>query len=58
MIYKWEVEKIRRWTTNEIKNYIWACVSCGQPAPGQVSVDAMRYVLIERGEDGRGYHNT
>lgn len=58
MIYMWEIELIRHWTTNEIKNEIWAAVSCGQPAPGQVSVEAMRYVLRERGEDGKGYHNT
>jgi hypothetical protein len=58
MIYEWEVKIIRHWTTNEIKNCIWAQVSCGQPAPGQVSVNAMRYVLRERGENDRGYHDT
>lgn len=58
MIYPWEIELIRHWTTNEIKNRIWLNVNCNQPIPGQVSVDAMRAVLIERGEDGKGYHNT
>lgn len=58
MIYPWEIELIRHWTTTEIKNCIWSMVSCGQPAPGQVSVEAMRAVLRERGEDGKGYHNT
>lgn len=58
MIYPWEIELIRHWTTNEIKNWIWLNVNCNQAIPGQVSVDAMRAVLIERGEDGKGYHNT
>lgn len=58
MIYQWEIELIKHWTTNEIKNTIWAAISCGQPTPGQVSVEAMRHVLRERGEDGKGYHNT
>ena len=58
MIYKWEIDIIRHWTTNEIKNHIWSAISNGQPTPAQVSVEAMRYVLRERGEDGKGYHNT
>ena len=58
MIYQWEMEKARKWTTNEIKNWIWASVGCGQPIPGQISVEALRAVLIERGEIGEGYHNT
>lgn len=58
MIYEWELNLIRHWTTNEIKNRIWLNVACNQPTPGQVSVDAMRFVLIERGETGDGYHNT
>lgn len=58
MIYEWELNLIRHWTTNEIKNRIWLDVACRQPAPGQVSVEAMRAVLIERGESGEGYHNT
>lgn len=32
MVYMWEIELIRHWTTNEIKNCIWAQVSCGHKA--------------------------
>ena len=24
MVYQWELEEIQNWTTNEIKNCIWA----------------------------------
>lgn len=58
MIEKWELEKARKLSTNTLKNYIWAAVSTGQPIPGCMSVDSLRAVLIERGEDGLGYHNT
>lgn len=58
MIYKWEIDLVKHWTTNEIKNRIWMTIANNQPTPGQVSVEAMRYVLRERGEDGKGYHNT
>lgn len=33
MAYQWEMEKIKDWTTNDIKNYIWMEVECGQPIP-------------------------
>lgn len=58
MIYDWELEKVKTWTTNEIKNRIWAAVSCSQPIPGCVSVGALRSELIRRGEEPKGYHNT
>ncbi len=58
MIYEWELNLIRHWTTNEIKNWIWMAVANRNATPAQVSVEAMRYVLRERGEDGKGYHNT
>lgn len=29
MVYQWELEKIKDWTTNKIKNHIWAAVDCG-----------------------------
>lgn len=58
MIYKWEIDLVKHWTTNEIKNWIWMTIANNQATPGQVSVEAMRYVLRERGEDGKGYHNT
>lgn len=58
MVYGWELEKARKQSTNTLKNWIWAAVSAGQPIPGCMSVDSLRAVLIERGEDSRGYHNT
>lgn len=58
MIEDWEMEKIKNWATLAIRNYIWANVSCMQPVPGCVSVEALRAELIRRGEDPHGYHNT
>lgn len=58
MIERWEMEKIKDWSTNTIKNYIWMAVNCGQPIPGCVSVEALRMELERRGEEPKGYHNT
>lgn len=58
MVYNWELEKARKWSTTQLRDRIWLAVACGQPVPGQVSVEALRAVLIERGEDGSGFHNT
>ena len=58
MVQAWELEKVRDWTTEEIKNHIWAAADCGQPIPGCVSVEALRLALVERGEGPVGYHNT
>lgn len=58
MVEKWEIEKAREEDSCTLKNWIWAAVSCSQPIPGCLSVEALRVVLTERGEDGRGYHNT
>lgn len=58
MVYQWELEKVKSWTVNELKNRIWRAVDCGQPAAGSVSVDAMRMELLRRGEEPVGYHNT
>lgn len=58
MVYEWELNKIEDWTTEEIKNRIWAAVDGGQPIPGCVSVEALRMELMRRGEDPAGYHNT
>lgn len=58
MIYQWEMEKVKDWTTSKIKNHIWSNVSCGQPIPGCVSVEALRAELLRRGEEPKGYHNT
>lgn len=58
MVKTWELEKIKDWPSNEIRNYIWVAMSYRQPAPGCVSVEALRAELIRRGEDPHGYHNT
>ena len=55
---QWEMEKIKDWSTNEIKNHIWAAVECSQHIPGCVSIEALRAELIRRGEEPKGYHNT
>ncbi|MBO6268602.1 MAG: hypothetical protein J6N19_05600 [Clostridium sp.] len=57
-VYDWELEKVRKESTTRLKDWIWLAVSCGQPLPGCISVEACREVLRERGDDGRGYHNT
>lgn len=57
-VYQWELEKIKDWTVNEIRNRIWMAVSTRQPVPGCVSVEALRAELIRRGEGPSGYHNT
>lgn len=58
MVCDWELEKVKDWTTDTIKNRIWRAVGCGQPIPGCVSVEALRVELIRRGEEPVGYHNT
>lgn len=58
MVYEWELKKAREKTTNWLKNTIWLAVESGQPIPGCMSVESLRMVLRERGEDGKGYHNT
>lgn len=58
MIERWMIEKARKQSTTTLKNWIWEAVSAGQPIPGCMSVESLRAVLIERGEDGKGYHNT
>ena len=58
MVYQWELEEIQNWTTNEIKNCIWAAADCGQPVPGCVSIEALRMELERRGEEPKGYLNT
>lgn len=57
-VYDWEIKKAAKESSNRLKNWIWAAVSAGQPIPGCISVEACRHVLRERGEDGKGYHNT
>ena len=58
MAYQWELERVKDWTVNDLKNRIWMAVDCGQPVPGCVSVEAMRMELMRRGEEPVGYHNT
>lgn len=58
MVYQWELENVKDWTVNDLKNRIWMAVDCGQPVPGCVSVEAMRMELMRRGEEPVGYHNT
>ena len=29
MVYEWELEKVKDWETNDIKNRIWAAVESG-----------------------------
>ena len=58
IIPAWEIEVARTFKTKSLKNYIWANIENGQPIPGCITADACRFVLLERGEDGRGYHNT
>lgn len=58
MVHQWELEKVKDWTTNEIKNRIWDNILSGQPIPGCVSIEALRAELIRRGEEPKGYHNT
>ncbi|MEJ8735812.1 MULTISPECIES: hypothetical protein [Mediterraneibacter] len=58
MVYQWELEKVKDWSVSQLKNRIHREVDCGQPAPGNVSVTAMRMELLRRGEEPVGYHNT
>lgn len=58
MAYQWELDQIKEWSTETIKNHIWSAVSVGQPVPGCVSVEALRQELVNRGEEPKGYHNT
>ena len=58
MVHEWELNKIKDWTTETIKNRIWMAVECNQPIPGCVSIEALRMELKRRGEEPVGYHNT
>ena len=57
-VYKWELEEARKKSTSWLKNWIWLAVNCGQAIPGCLSVESLRVVLKERGEDGYGFHDT
>lgn len=58
MVHQWELNVIKDWSTEEIRNRIWAEVDCNQPIPGCVSVEALRQELVARGKEPIGYHNT
>lgn len=49
MVYDWGIKMVKDWSTNTIRNYIWMAVSCDQPVPGCVSVEALRAELKRRG---------
>ena len=55
--FDWELETARGWTTVQIKNAIWMA-SIGNAIPGCISVEALRAVLAERGEEPLGYHDS
>lgn len=58
MVYTWELEKLKSWDTNKIKNAIWLHVDCGQPIPGQLSLQSLQMELRLRGESEKGFHNN
>lgn len=54
MVHDWELQKVKDWTTAQIKNCIWSAVDRGQPVPGCVSVAALRAeVSAQRRRAGR-----
>lgn len=57
-VYQFQIDYARKQSSNDLKNWIWGCVNCGQPLPGPLNLEACRFVLRERGEDGRGYFDT
>ena len=54
----YDFDKANKMSTNEIKNHIWSAVNGGQPIPGCLNLKCLRDVLVSRGEDPHGYHNT
>lgn len=54
----YDFDKANSWTTCEIKNRIWSTIDGGQPVPGCLSLKCLRDVLVSRGEEPCGYHNT
>lgn len=56
IVYQWELERIHKWSIEELKNRIWLNRECGQPIPASVSVEALRMELLLRGEEPTGYH--
>lgn len=40
-MYLYELETIKNWSVNKIKNAIWLYIDCGQPIPGCVTVESL-----------------
>ncbi|MDD3414239.1 MAG: hypothetical protein PHY47_09580 [Lachnospiraceae bacterium] len=57
-VYQWELNYIKDWSLNDIRNRIWMSTQCGQPIPGCVSAEALRMELYIRGETPNGYHEN
>ena len=55
-VFRWELEHIKDWTVESLRNWIWMAKDLGQPVPGCVSVEALRMELVRRGETPVGYH--
>ncbi|MDD3417505.1 MAG: hypothetical protein PHY47_26530 [Lachnospiraceae bacterium] len=57
-VYQWELNFIKDWSLNDLRNRIWMATQCGQPIPGCVSAEALRMELYIRGETPNGYHEN
>lgn len=54
----WELEHIKSWSTDSLRNWIWLSKENGQPIPGCVSCEALRMELLRRGEQPNGFHEN
>ena len=54
----YDIDKALKLSPNEIKNYIWGRVNCGQPIPGCLSLACLRDALRRMGHKPFGYHDT
>ena len=57
MVHQWGMRKVKNWTIEELRNWIWMH-SIGQLIPGCVSAEALRVELVNRGEEPNGCHNA
>ena len=55
-VYLWELDVVKNWTLDEIRNRIWIAKELGQSIPGCVSVEALRVELLRRNEEPCGFH--
>ena len=58
IVYLWELNVVKDWTVNEIRNRIWMAKELGQSIPGCVSVEALRIELLRRKEEPCGFHEN